>query len=66
VIVGNDRKLISGDVISTPDDKISEIAAGNVTLSAEVLVGKRDCFPIRGAKAPIHTFRFLESPPIIS
>src|SRR5579864_59541 len=66
MVVSNYRELISGNVISSPDDEVSEIAAGNVTLRSKMLVGKRDRLAIGNAKAPIHAFWFLESPRIIS
>jgi hypothetical protein len=66
MVVGDDRKLVRGHVISPPDDEIAEIPPGDVALRAEMLVGKRDPFTIRNAKTPIHACGRLKIVRVIS
>src|ERR1700758_823334 len=65
-IVYNHGKLISRNIVSSPDHKVSEVAARNKTLPSQMLVIKRDLLAIGHAKAPIHTSRIFKTECVIA
>ena len=60
VIIHYDGELVRGNIISAPNNEISEVPAGHIDLLSEMLVVECNLFRIRHSKPPIHTGRFVE------
>jgi len=66
MVVGHHRKLVGGNIIPAPDDKISEIPSGNVPLWPKMQIRKRNLLAIGDAKAPVYAGRLLKAARISS
>lgn len=59
-IVGNDGKLIRGNAVATPHDKIAEIRSRDEFLLALKRIEKRNRFAVGNAKTPVEIARLVE------
>lgn len=53
-VIDDCRELIAWRVVFSPNEKITEIAAGHCVLRAEIFVGENDGFVVGYPKSPIH------------
>jgi hypothetical protein len=60
VVVGDNRKLVSRNVVSAPDNEISEVAADE-TLWPHMPIHKRDSLSVGHPKAPVHAGGMLKT-----
>src|SRR5258708_449992 len=70
MVVGYNSELVRRNVIPAPDDEVSEIPPGDVTLPPQMQVVKYNLFAIGNSKAPVHTGwpfkpRCIGSPPAL-
>lgn len=54
-IVHHHGELIAGQIIFSPDEKITKISSGNPRLRPERLIAKRYAFVLANTKPPVHT-----------
>ena len=52
-------ELIGGDIISTPNHKVSEIVSRDIGVWSEVEVVEAEGLSVRDAEAPVHTLWFV-------
>lgn len=62
LIVGYNRKLVGGNVIATPDQKIRKIFSGNELLYPQAAILKRDALDIRHTESPANPGRNIPLP----
>ena len=55
VVVSHNRKLVRGNVVSAPDDEVSEIAAGDMALRPKMLVVEPNLLAVGDSKPPVHS-----------
>ena len=53
-IVDHHGKLIGGDIVATPEQKVGEVASGDELLVSEIAVVKGDRFAVGDFEAPAH------------
>jgi hypothetical protein len=56
-VVNDNSEFIGGYVVSIPNQKVSEVAAGSFFDPSEISILKDDGFPVRNAEAPVNTRR---------
>src|SRR4051812_8616365 len=54
-VIDDHGELVGGNIVSSPDEEVAEIASGDETLRTEVLVVEAYYFAIRHAESPVHS-----------
>ncbi len=53
-VIDDDGELVGGDIVSPPDEEVTEIATSDKALRAEVLVEELDGFSVGHSESPVH------------
>jgi len=53
-VVDNHGKLIRGDIVAPPQQKVGEVASGDKLLATEITVVKRDRLAVGDFESPAH------------
>src|ERR1019366_7439706 len=59
-VVDHDRELVSGNIVTPPDEKIAEVTTCDVALPAEIQIREFNHLALGNAKPPVHARRLCE------
>ena len=65
-VVDHDRELLSGNIVTPPDQKIAEITAHDIALPAQIQIRELNLLAVGNAKPPVHARRLHELGPILA